>query len=1129
MKMKDIVKITPRFQRAIRIDSDLGTANAVEGFVCPKSSADALLAMSRHISETKQGAFTWTGPYGSGKSSLVVALGSLLNGNHKCKLAARNALGFSVADEILSSLPPQTDGWRILPVVGRRGNPTQVIGETLLSSRLIPISENRIWTEESLTQCLLSIAEESPKAYGGLIVFIDEMGKFLEGAAQEGSDIYLFQQLAEAASRSNKRLILVGILHQAFEDYAHRLSREMRDEWSKIQGRFIDLPINVAGEEQIDLLARAVISVRRPLTAEGTAKKITKVIQANKKGVSHTLSNLLSQCWPLHPAVACLLGSISRRRFGQNQRSLFGFLNSAEPYAFQDFLSRASDSDIYTLEQLWEYLRTNLESSILSSPDGHRWALAVEAIDRCEAHVTNELHLQLLKAIALIDLFKSNSGLVASLELLEACYPHRTLDQIQKALEELKRWSYIIFKVHLNAYAIYAGSDFDIDDSVSKAREEIKEIDFQGLKRLAGLQPILAKRHYHRTGALRWFDVELIPLKEVVDTVANFKPTYGTIGKFLLAIPTENESPQTAQLLCAQAGLKCSNWDVIVGLSKQSWTVNELALEILGTEKVHNESPELGGDSVARREVRARLSELQGQLETELNRAFDRAYWFQKLNDSQELSRKGLSILASDLADARFPMSPQIHNELLNRIKPSSNAIAAQNALLKRMVMNEGEQRLGIEGYPAEGGLFTSILEATKLYHNDQGTFLSPGQDEEDPSNLRPIWEVATKHLQRNSFRTVSIAEIYNLWREPPFGVRDGLMPILAVAYLLSERNNLAFYRDGIFQSRLRDIDIEILSKDATAIQLRHINISEGSKTLLSGMAEIVRELDPENSLKNLEPIDVARGLVALFDKIHPWAQRTMYLSKDAIRIRNLFKKANDPNQFLFDDIPGLLGEGGNSLNNIEITNHVINLVYNGLRELKEAYPGELRRLRELMLAELQVPNISPQALAELRERAENIKQLSGDFRLEAFVVRLTDFSGIDQDIEGIASLATNKPPKAWVDNDLARAKVEVTILAQKFIRTEAYARVKGRKDKRQSLSVVIGLKGRPTPVHQDFEVMESDRQDIDLLIAKIDNSIKESFSGDKQVILAALAELSARYIESGSLDSDANKDKVSP
>jgi len=1113
MRMKDIVKIAPRYQKAIRIDSDLKSVNAVRGFVCPRSSAEALLSMVLHVCETHQGAYTWTGPYGTGKSSLVVCLGNLLGGYENIRQAAREALGEHVADKILQRLAPDDTQWRVLPVVGRRDDPARVIGEAIIDSKLVTGKRDHPWTEQEVITTLANIAGDSSGSHAGLIVFIDEMGKFLEGAANEGSDIYFFQQLAEIASRSEKRLIVVGVLHQAFEDYAHRLSREMRDEWSKIQGRFIDLPVSIAGEEQIDLLARAIKSTRQPSSTEEIAQIVANIIHQNKRGVSTALADLLAQCWPLHPVVACLLGSISRRRFGQNQRSIFGFLNSAEPYAFQDFLARADGKDIYTVDQLWEYLRTNLESSILASPDGHRWALAVEAIERCEAQVTDELPLLLLKTISLIGLFKGNTGLVANPKMLAACHPQFSADQIQTALDDLKRWSYLIYKTHLRAYAIYAGSDFDIDDAVRKAHEEIREIDFQRLKKLAGLQPILAKRHYHTTGALRWFDVELVPLKDVVDAAASFTETRGTIGQFLLAVPTENETREYADELCAKAARTAVEWKNVIGLSKQSWTVRELAMEILATEKVHNENIELGGDSVARREVRARISELQGELEAAINKAFDRAVWRILKSEPQELSRTMLSVVASDLADTKFPQSPKILNELLNRIKPSNTAVAAQNILLRRMVQNEGQARLGIEGFPAEGGLFASLLEASKLYDNNTGIFQPPSSSGQDPCNLAPLWQDATSYLRGHSSRTVQVSEIFDRWRMPPFGVRDGLMPTLAVAYILSERKNLAFYRDGIFQSRLRDIDTEVLAKAPSAIQLRYINLSDVSKKFLSGMAEIVRKLDPGNTLKNLEPIDVARGLVAIFDSIHPWALRTMHLSKEAVRIRNLFKKASDPNKFLFDDIPALLEESG-GLDNEQTLEHVVSLVYQALKELQDAYPSEIQRIRDLMLAELQVPNVSPQALAELRGRAENARQLSGDFRLEAFVGRLANFTGCIEDIEGIASLAANKPPKVWVDNDIDRAKIEITALSQQFLRAETFARIKGRADKRQSLSVIIGMNGRPTPLHCDFEVMNTDRGEINKIIREVQKAITQSANGRKVVVLAALAELSARYIE---------------
>jgi len=429
------------------------------------------------------------------------------------------------------------------------------------------------------------------------------------------------------------------------------------------------------------------------------------------------------------------------------------------------------------------------------------------------------------------------------------------------------------------------------------------------------------------------------------------------------------------------------------------------------------------------------------------------------------------------------------------------------------MVMHEGKPRLGLEGFPAEGGLFASILEATNLYDNEQGAFIPVRTAENDPYHLYPMWQAAIDLLADNSHRIVTIAEIYDVWRMPPYGVRDGLMPVLVVAYLLAERSNLAFYREGIFQSRLRDIDIEVMVKDPTSIQLRYINLSEVTKKLLSRMAEVVRDLDPDNPLKNLEPIDVARGLVAIYDKVHPWAQRTMHLSKEAIRIRTLFKKANDPNKLVFDDIPTLLDEVVD-LDNAESINQAVDLVHSGLRELKDAYPGELHRLREIMLEELQVPNLSPQALTELRERAANVKKVSGDLRLNAFITRLEVFYGTDEDMEAIASMMVYKPPKLWLDNDIDNVRLETTAFAQQFIRTEAFARVKGREDKRHSLSVVVGVNGRPTPVHHDFDIVDSEQSLVNDVATSIEQAVSAGPSGKKTIILAALAELSARYID---------------
>ena len=1116
MALHERVRIARRFLRSIRIDDDLGEPSVLDGFICPPSSADVLMTMARHVSETGHGAFTWTGPYGSGKSSLVVALSALLNGNTGLKSEATQVFGPNLTKTIWNALPTGNTGWRVVPVVGRRDHPVSVIGEAIKKAGIVPRRPRGGWTESKLIATLTAAAAEKPETHGGLILFIDEMGKFLEAAARNGADIYIFQQLAEAASRSNGRFLIVGVLHQAFEEYAYRLSREMRDEWAKIQGRFIDLVVDTAGEEQIDLISRAIESDRHLQEPGEAASRVAVIARREHPNDTERLASMLEACWPLHPVVVCLLGPISRRRFGQNQRSIFGFLNSSEPHGFQDFLKHGGDSKRYGPDRLWDYLRANLEPSIMASPDGHRWALAVEALERCESIGGNDLHIKLLKTISIIDLFKERSGLVAGFELLRSCFPDTSVEALQQALSQLDTWSFTIFKKFLGAYAIFAGSDFDIDQAVRTALDDIDEIDFTALKSLAGLQPILAKRHYHETGALRWFDVDIVPLRNLVEFTSHSEPQNGAIGQFLLTIATEGENEEQAKDLCRKAARQGNAWDIIVGTSSRSGVVVPLARELFALEKVSNDHPELAGDPVARREVDARLADMQGFLEAELHKAFDNALWFRGNYPPTSLRQAKLNTMASELADSRFSQCPRLHNELLNRHKPSSSAIAAQNNLLRRMVLNEGEPRLGIKDFPAEGGLFASVLESSGLYAADDNgwRFIPPTNAHNDPCRLSPLWATTLAYLEENTKRTVAVSELFDLWRKPPFGLKDGLMPILAVAFVLSHRDKLVVYRDGIFRARFDDVDVEYLAKNASTIQLRWMDLSGVSRNLLSGMAQVVRALDSVNTLVHLEPIDVGRGLVAIYDQLPQWTTRTMRLSTNAMRIRDIFKRAHDPNTFLFEDIPGTLGEDVALTDNRDVR-RIITSVQDGLEELVQAYPAMLHRLRDIMLSELQVPNVSPQAVAELRARAENIRQLAGDFRLEALVGRLSQFDGSDESFEGIASLAANKPPRDWVDPDLYQATIELTDMAQKFLRTETYARVRGRPNKRHALAVVVGMGGRPTPVHDEFDITDLERVKVDELIAKVEEVLDYSGERQRNIILATLAELSAKYLRS--------------
>ena len=116
--------------------------------------------------------------------------------------------------------------------------------------------------------------------------------------------------------------------------------------------------------------------------------------------------------------------------------------------------------------------------------------------------------------------------------------------------------------------------------------------------------------------------------------------------------------------------------------------------------------------------------------------------------------------------------------------------------------------------------------------------------------------------------------------------------------------------------------------------------------------------------------------------------------------------------------------------------------------------------------------------------------------------------------MESLAGLGINKPAKAWIDSDIDRAIVQLTFLAQQFNRHEAVARVKGRKDKRSAMAMILSVDGRPTPIVGEFDVLDSDFDRV----AALTDQIEEILNGrlekvPNNIVLAALARVGAARI----------------
>ncbi len=1071
------IALNGNFQRSRRVDSD----KLDDGYVVLPTAKHALETMALNIAEGTQRAFTWTGPYGCGKSSFALLLTSLV-GDSEARARACALLGEN--EQILQGFSADK-GWTVLRIVGRQGALIEDIGSRLKTRR----------TTKAVTSKLAQLAKEA-SPHDGVLIIVDELGKYLEAdCASENS--YLLQELAEFVCRCEYKIVLVGILHQAMDVYAAKLSMSQRDEWMKVQGRFVDIPLAATTAETLELLSRAIVRKPQAVVPETftVSVKLTSAWMHKHAGSDEErFRRLLSACWPLNPVTTLMLGPVSRRRFSQNERSIYSFLSSREPLGFMDFINHAKADETYTLARYWDYLRTNFDAAILASGDSHRWLTAIDAVGRAEGVQSGEW-LALAKTVAVIDLFHIGTRLQASPEILSAAMGLER-EQVIKGLNELVRARVLIERRHINAWAVYAGSDFDLEAAMLEASATVGGTNVAGIADLVKLDPVVARTHYLQSGTMRWFNRRLSAVDELAKIHEEKFPDVGTAGELVLIIPDHEEAiddpleylEDLYQKASLEAPTRGADRMIVVGLPSNAGRIKTLAHDLKVIDEVAK-LPVLEGDATGRNEVNIRRNFIRQELTEELVRAFLSADWYFPAFARKVSSQKDLVEYVSALCDKRYNKAPAIINELINRDHISGSIVSARKELLAAMVEKSHLPRMGFEGYPPAFALYLSLL--LPFHRKAAGGAACKITEMPDQAYFRyaDLWRDTTEMLKRQG--KTSVSAVYQMWRKPPYGLKYGPMPILMFAYILGNRRHLAIYDAGVFQS---SVDVKVKDDFIVSpweIELRYIETGKTTDALISSFAAALESFvgaDVEET-----PLGVGRAIVKTVLQMPAWSRRTMKLSPQTLELRSVTLKAEDPVDFVLRAIPGAL----NTTDPAEAAKALIN----SLKELQDAAPALFDRLRSHLCNAMQVNADDWQTL---NERARKIRGLSGNMAQEAFVTRMTLFKGTDKDIEGLWTLAAGRPLKLSSDSSVGACLSKIDAFAFAFRQQEAFAHLRGREVGRSVFSLVAASGDKD--VSRTIEVSSDKRNELKERTATVLDSLKGLNEEDIAAVLASVA-----------------------
>ena len=1087
--LSDHVEIDSRYQRSARLDADVATASALSGYVLQPTVANALTSMANAF-EGGARAFTWTGPYGGGKSSAALLLAALVSGTGERRATAEAAVPPSLAEKVRNGFAGGAKRWRVVAVTARRRALREEIAEA--ASAALGWSAD-LGAEAARDDGVLLQALAKSAQGGGVLLLLDELGKALEYAASTDGDIHLLQDLGEWAARSGGRGCVVGILHQSFDQYAGRAGRSARDEWAKVQGRYMDIAFVTAIDETVALIGRALTSTSsdaEPMRA--VAGSVAQAVVARRPGDSVALEQALLNAWPLHPISTLLLGPISRQRFAQNERSVFGFLSSSEPGGFQEHCTRSFCSnahDWYGPDTLWDYLAINFGVALSSGPDSRRYALALEAVDRAASR-GGEVHARVTKAAAVLEFFRNGSGLAVADEFLIAALADLPNHAVLSAIDELCDWAVLIRQPRLGGYALFAGSDFDLDEALTRTRDQIGALGLAELPARVGLGQVAAKRHYFRTGALRTFaiSIELVTEEDaeaatINDGVVASLAAGNRSGRLILLVSDGGAKPSAMNRYAGKLAKAMGSAGAVaaIGVAGSVYQLREVAADLAAIERITRDNAQLEGDRLARREISARRSALIDDAYREAMRAFESATWRLSVGSASAIGMMPLSLVASRLADAAFAATPIINSELLQRDRPSSNAMAALRDLGHAMADRADLPNLGIEGYPAERGLYMTLIEPFGL-HRERGSrwqFCDPDAEVPAGASLAPAWNVMSEAAD------VSLAELYEIWSAPPFGLKRGVMPVLAFAFLLARRSERAIYVDGIFQPEPDTVLFDRLLQEPAAIRVRRI---ERSETDLAFMAQLARGLGVPAESSSLQ---IAAALFQRFTALSQFARRTTDLPSGVAAIRDAVLRANDPEDLLFEALPKVAAERADA-------------VLAALSASEQAYPNLLDNLVGALAASLG----TDREFSGCADRVDAVIGVTGDLRFDAFATRVRAFAeGAGGDIEGLASLLIHKPPRSWTDRERDQALLELARFGRSFREAEALAGLRGRGSDMEAMALIVGMQGNPRVLR--FELNKRERAEADKLADELLLLLRRP--GSPTLSIAALARAADR------------------
>lgn len=1039
------ISVIGRFARSANVERDVGQAEPLDGYVVTARALDAVNRIaSAAATGSAGGAWSITGPYGSGKSSLALLLDAALGPHSSIRDAAWKLIDQTspTAGERIRQAHRRHGTWetgfhRALVTANREPLNHTVLRALHLGVRrrygTIPRS-SRFRAAGTLRQGIKDMTGSDPRRTGPspaalveiarclaedapLLLIVDEFGKNLEAIGDSRSaDPYLLQQLAEAGQGSGLPIFVLTLQHLSFEDHLIGADDPQRREWAKVQGRFEDVAYVESARS-----TRALIGTVFQVKDTGLRNRISGWADALAKamrslGILELADpKVVAACYPLHPLVSLVLPELCSR-YGQYERTLFSFLTGPEPASAASFIA-TTEMPIrgrlpsLGLEAVYDYFVDRGVLPAMSAGRSSRW---IEIATRLrDTYGLSSQQLQAAKAVAVLNLVSTTGTIRASAQVLALTDPH-----VADTLAALDAASVVTYREFVDEYRIWQGTDIDIRSLLDAARRQVRpQALVDVLSALDRPAPLVAAGHSAKNDVLRVFSRRYVDGSERVEPLDPFSPHDGEVLLVVgsgRSVPSTTWTPGTAK-------------PVVAALPDDVSAVDRAAREAAAVAAALNDLS-VRDDRVARAELGERLAEARAAVEHAIAIAFsaDRCRWvLLDASDGQPLSGGRGSAALSEAADIAYRSTPLVRNEMLNRADLTSQGAKARRLLLEAMIEHGSEPDLGLTGHGPEVAMYRAFLKETNLHGVDHRTGKNVFRKPDDDSLLE-AWETVVAEFKRAKTARVNLYDIHAALLSPPIGMKRGVIPVFITAALLAFNDEIAIYEHGTFKPLLTSDLSERMVSNPRHFEFKHFaNTTGARRQVVTGLAERLGIRPGYRKHRVANVLSIVGHLVSHIARLNSYTRRTENLSPRTLKARDALTAATEPDTLLFHSLPKALGFAPipPEATKYEDADTYKDGVYTALQELIQCYDGLLDKLYGFLLetcAETERRVISGQA-ASLKDEILNPA-------VRAFVLTLADDT-VDTDsdwIKTVALVVSHKSPAEWTDDDLRGFQSEI-------------------------------------------------------------------------------------------------------